>query len=190
MDSSTTSGHCWNSCGPIAFYLKALYKVQAIPAIHLSTHCADWLLGPTISSLGWLSFGQIECLKPHTLWLWALTRIRLLMYCRAKKSAGLADVVTLGDAFLGPAIRNDLIQPIKNAQNQAWWVSLPWQNFIWKCCWPYASLICLLARHFRKRHLRHLAVALNRIQSTSQWWVMRWAGNGWIVLWARLERST
>lgn len=34
----------------------------------------------------------------------------------AKRSAGVADVVTLGDGWLGPAIRRRLVQPIPSAE--------------------------------------------------------------------------
>ncbi len=34
-----------------------------------------------------------------------------------KNSAAGADVVTLGDAWLGPAVRAGLVQPIPNARN-------------------------------------------------------------------------
>ena len=37
-----------------------------------------------------------------------------------KQSAGAADVVTLGDAWLTPAIQRRLIQPIPNAEHSRW----------------------------------------------------------------------
>eukprot|EP00955_Chlamydomonas_euryale_P087053 364265-Chlamydomonas_euryale.AAC.19 len=38
-----------------------------------------------------------------------------------KQSAGAADVVTLGDAWLGPAIQQRLVAPIPNAEHARWW---------------------------------------------------------------------
>ena len=43
---------------------------------------------------------------------------------RTKQSAALADVVTLGDSWLAPAIRNGLIQPLPNADHSRWFQSL------------------------------------------------------------------
>ncbi|KAG1669301.1 hypothetical protein FOA52_014862 [Chlamydomonas sp. UWO 241] len=41
-----------------------------------------------------------------------------------KQSAGAADVVTLGDAWLGPAIARRLVSPIPNAEHSRWWKML------------------------------------------------------------------
>lgn len=45
-------------------------------------------------------------------------------------TAGLADVVTLGDAWLGPAIARGLLAPIPGAEGARWWRRLPrrWQR--------------------------------------------------------------
>ncbi|KAG2428034.1 hypothetical protein HXX76_012019 [Chlamydomonas incerta] len=42
-----------------------------------------------------------------------------------KRSAGIADVVTLGDAWLGPAVARRLVQPIAGADSCRWWRMLP-----------------------------------------------------------------
>lgn len=42
-----------------------------------------------------------------------------------KRSAGVADVVTLGDAWLGPAVARRLVQPIAGADSCRWWRMLP-----------------------------------------------------------------
>ncbi|GBF91197.1 hypothetical protein Rsub_04866 [Raphidocelis subcapitata] len=51
---------------------------------------------------------------------------------KAKRSAGAADVVTLGDAWLGPAAAKGLIQPIPSAETYRWWRRLPrrWQQLV------------------------------------------------------------
>lgn len=41
----------------------------------------------------------------------------------AGKAAATADAVTLGDAWLGPAIQQGLLQPIPHALSSPWWVS-------------------------------------------------------------------
>jgi spermidine/putrescine-binding protein len=45
---------------------------------------------------------------------------------------GAADIVTLGDAWLGPAIQQQLIQPIPSAETYRWWRRLPrrWQDLM------------------------------------------------------------
>jgi hypothetical protein len=40
-------------------------------------------------------------------------------------SAGIADVVTLGDGWLAPAIRRCLVQPITSAETYRWWQQAP-----------------------------------------------------------------
>lgn len=40
------------------------------------------------------------------------------------KSAMAADAVTLGDSWLGYAIRQGLLEPVKNAEEQDWFRSL------------------------------------------------------------------
>jgi hypothetical protein len=45
--------------------------------------------------------------------------LRVLMF------AGIADVVTLGDSWLAPAIRRRLVQPITSAETYRWWQRLP-----------------------------------------------------------------
>ena len=40
------------------------------------------------------------------------------------KSAMAADVVSLGDSWLGYAIRKGLLEPVKNAEEQDWFRSL------------------------------------------------------------------
>ncbi|KAI8466668.1 MAG: hypothetical protein J3K34DRAFT_379213, partial [Monoraphidium minutum] len=54
---------------------------------------------------------------------------------KAKRSAGAADVVTLGDAWLAPAIREGLLQPIPSAETYRWWRRLPrrWQQLVRRC---------------------------------------------------------
>ncbi|CAL8462508.1 g2041 [Coccomyxa elongata] len=49
-----------------------------------------------------------------------------------KNSAARADAVSLGDAWLGPAIRAGLIQPIPDAESSRWWGNLPprWQKLV------------------------------------------------------------
>lgn len=42
---------------------------------------------------------------------------------RKKNSAATADAVTMGDAWLGPAIARGLLQPIPEADVARWWVS-------------------------------------------------------------------
>jgi len=42
-----------------------------------------------------------------------------------KKSAGTADAVTLGDAWLAPAIQAGALQPIADPERWRWWVRLP-----------------------------------------------------------------
>ena len=44
---------------------------------------------------------------------------------RKRGSAAHADAVMLGDAWLGPAIRAGLLQPIPDALASWWWVRLP-----------------------------------------------------------------
>lgn len=46
--------------------------------------------------------------------------------------AGIADVVTLGDSWLTPAIQRRLIQPISSAETYRWWQRLPrrWQQLV------------------------------------------------------------
>lgn len=51
------------------------------------------------------------------------THLKKRCGCRKKQSAARADAVTLGDAWLAPAIRAGLLQPIPDAQNSTWWVS-------------------------------------------------------------------
>lgn len=50
----------------------------------------------------------------------------------AKNSAGAADVVTLGDAWLAQAIKDRLVQPIANAESYRWWrhLSPRWQRLV------------------------------------------------------------
>ena len=36
-----------------------------------------------------------------------------------------ADAVTLGDAWLGHAIQQGLVQPIPDAEHSSWWVRSP-----------------------------------------------------------------
>lgn len=50
----------------------------------------------------------------------------------AKNSAALADVATLGDAWMAPAIRQGLIRPIPGAERQRWWQRLAprWQHLM------------------------------------------------------------
>ncbi|EIE23974.1 periplasmic binding protein-like II, partial [Coccomyxa subellipsoidea C-169] len=47
-------------------------------------------------------------------------------------SAARADAVTLGDVWLGPAIRAGLIQPIPEAESNRWWGNLPprWRELV------------------------------------------------------------
>uniref|UniRef100_A0A7S0RPJ7 Uncharacterized protein n=1 Tax=Chlamydomonas leiostraca TaxID=1034604 RepID=A0A7S0RPJ7_9CHLO len=49
-----------------------------------------------------------------------------------RNSAGAADVATLGDAWLGPAIKEGLLQPIPKARTQRWWrgMSPRWQALV------------------------------------------------------------
>jgi len=51
---------------------------------------------------------------------------------KTKNSAGVADVTTLGDVYLAPAIREGLIQPIPNAESSRWWHMLGprWQHLL------------------------------------------------------------
>ena len=53
----------------------------------------------------------------------ACVPLRVCLWCRKKQSAARADAVTLGDAWLAPAIKAGLLQPIPDAQNSTWWVS-------------------------------------------------------------------
>ena len=39
-------------------------------------------------------------------------------------SARTADAVTLGDSWLGPAIKADYLQPLQDVDSYRWWVSL------------------------------------------------------------------
>ncbi|KAK9807227.1 hypothetical protein WJX73_010860 [Symbiochloris irregularis] len=50
----------------------------------------------------------------------------------ASKSAATADAITLGDAWLAPAIRDGLIQPIPDALSSSWWKALPprWRSLV------------------------------------------------------------
>jgi hypothetical protein len=48
-----------------------------------------------------------------------------VVLCSKKNSAAKADAVTLGDAWLAPAIQAGLIQPIPAALESRWWVSVP-----------------------------------------------------------------
>ncbi len=41
-----------------------------------------------------------------------------------QKSAMAADVVSIGDSWLGYAIRKGLVEPVKNAEEQDWFQSL------------------------------------------------------------------
>lgn len=42
-----------------------------------------------------------------------------------KRSAGLADLVTLGDSWLGPAVQRGLVQPLPSATTSRWYRLLP-----------------------------------------------------------------
>lgn len=49
----------------------------------------------------------------------------MLSSCRQKKkSAGTADAVTLGDAWLAPAIQAGALQPIVDPERWRWWVGV------------------------------------------------------------------
>ena len=50
--------------------------------------------------------------------------------CRKRKSARTADAVTLGDSWLGPAIKAGYLQPLQDVESYRWWVSLRMQP----CC--------------------------------------------------------
>lgn len=53
-------------------------------------------------------------------------------YKNLLSSAGVADVVTLGDTWLGPAIQRGLVRPIPGAESSRWWGALPrrWQDLV------------------------------------------------------------
>ncbi|KAG2487410.1 hypothetical protein HYH03_013979 [Edaphochlamys debaryana] len=42
-----------------------------------------------------------------------------------KRSSGIADAVTLGDAWLAPAVARGLVQPLRGAEGYRWWRLLP-----------------------------------------------------------------
>jgi len=56
------------------------------------------------------------------------------------KSAMAADIVSIGDSWLGYAIRMGLLEPVKNAEEQDWFRSLSdrWkvrsETFSFSCC--------------------------------------------------------
>lgn len=54
--------------------------------------------------------------------------------CSKKGSAAKADAVTLGDAWLAPAIASGLIRPIPGARDSDWWV---------RCCPPFLLTPCM-----------------------------------------------
>ncbi len=66
--------------------------------------------------------------------------------CRKKKSASRADVVTVGDSWLGPAIKAGYLQPLQDVDSFRWWVSSH----------PYASALpvclCLQSLHLMPQY--------------------------------------
>uniref|UniRef100_A0A383VEJ6 Uncharacterized protein n=1 Tax=Tetradesmus obliquus TaxID=3088 RepID=A0A383VEJ6_TETOB len=89
----------------------------------------------------------------------------------AKRSAGIADVVTLGDSWLTPAIQRRLIHPISSAETYRWWQRLPrrWQQLvrrdsktglpsesgeIWGCPYRWGAMLVAYKRDQLTRHNR------------------------------------
>lgn len=66
--------------------------------------------------------------------------------CRKKKSASTADVVTIGDSWLGPAIKAGYLQPLQDVDSFRWWVSLHSNTTALPAC------LCLHLLHFMPQH--------------------------------------
>lgn len=83
----------------IQFLCECDFRVPGFAAVYL----CDWREGSKVT----------HCTREY---VWRCLR------CSKRNSAAKADAVTLGDAWLAPAISRGLIQPIPDPADSAWWV--------------------------------------------------------------------